>query len=170
MGDKALDTTSSKQGFFGLHSAYDLLNKLGRDWNKLEASTNPDTLFNFFVTAWSIHDWVKEERPDLVDALNTIYGSTGPLFYCREIGNKAKHFRLRNNRTNEHPDPTSTIASVGAFASQGLNDVDVNGGRLQWQLYYADRLVIEDAVAYALSSVHELVDFFKRHGIAPDST
>ncbi|MFU2004793.1 hypothetical protein ACLQ9J_04585 [Bordetella hinzii] len=152
-------------GFFGLHDSRDLLNKLGRDYDKLVVAPNVDTLFNFFVTGWSIRDWILRERPELRDSVNELYN--GDLLYCQEIGNKAKHFELTQHRNKDRPDPDTVIWSLGALNEAPLNAHAVNEGELVWSLHYGDSIAVPDVLVYARHVIDTLVRFFSRHHISP---
>lgn len=83
------------KGIFELKNASELLEKLKRDFVKLEDSPlDSDAAYNFFVTAGHMLDWL---YPDSGDAGNRkkrkdIYEGEPLLQVCAHIANGAKHF------------------------------------------------------------------------------
>lgn len=152
-------------GFFSMRSASDLLEKLGRDSEKLSATTDADTLFNFFVTAWSLHDWIAAEHPALKQSVDALFD--GELLYCQEIGNKAKHFELTRQRGDPRrsSDPTTQTFDFGTLNTMPVNEGLVNGGGTRWQLAYSDRIAIDDVNQYAELVLHCLRSFFQDNNI-----
>jgi len=152
--------------FFGLNNARDLLNKLGRDFEKLEDQPNVDSLFNFFVTAGSIKDWILVERPELKDRVDDLYN--GRLLYCLEIGNKAKHLVLTKSRGRVGlPDPVTTVSDLSTLNGTAINDVAVGSTAYGWSLGYGEETHVPDLLEYAKEVVYTLVDFFGIHSISP---
>ena len=153
-------------GFFRLDNARDLLDKLVRDHDKLVTEPTADTVFNFFVTGWSIRDWILSERPDLRGQVNDLYD--GELQYCQDIGNKAKHFTLIRHRTYARPsDPDTVISSWGALNETPINAHAINGGEIRWSLSYGGIVAISNVFEYAKYVVDALVAFFDRYEISP---
>lgn len=151
-------------GFFHLRCAHDLLDKLGRDYARLTENPSADTLFDFFVTAWSISDWIKKERSDLHQAVSDLYQNRGPLFHCREIGNKAKHFVLTSERRKK-PDPEARIQGLGGLNSSAFNTEAFNEGRVSWQLAYNNGVEVADVFHYAGQTLEILRAFFEANRI-----
>ncbi|MGL4500536.1 MAG: hypothetical protein ACRCU2_15825 [Planktothrix sp.] len=81
----------------GFDNARDLFEKLKRDAEKLENEVNPDNMFNFIVTAFSICDWVEKDTR----VLKRVKKKLGSLRedtiieICQDIANSSKHFVLR---------------------------------------------------------------------------
>jgi hypothetical protein len=80
--------------FFEFSTPRQILGKAIRDLQKLEEELTIDNVFNFFVTAYHVVDYVRtmEAAPD--DAIRDLYEE--PDFrMCRYICNKGKHLALR---------------------------------------------------------------------------
>jgi hypothetical protein len=85
---------------FGLRSARDLFDKLGRDAALLDAQVTGDRFFNFVVTGYSLIDWVKKDNsiPTVArSAVQSLY--TDPsIQICGDLATACKHFELTKRR------------------------------------------------------------------------
>lgn len=83
-------------GWFGFETLEDLLDKLGRDLEKLNQDPgDADTAFNCFITAWSLIDWLHPGDPSTREALRR---ENPVLQACAHLADGSKHLRLNNPR------------------------------------------------------------------------
>jgi hypothetical protein len=91
-------------GFFELRTAESMLEKAKRELTRIEAEDSIDHVYNFFVTAYHIVDYLDGRLKE--QALND------PLIQkCGDACNKAKHMRL----TRRRPDVETTNRFNGAI-------------------------------------------------------
>lgn len=105
------------QGLFALKTSEDLLEKLRREYERLNQSPiDSDIAFNFFVTAEHLIDWVyhgqinKNKRTNLRD--NDVL-----LQVCSHIANGSKHFVAESKH---HKTVSDTSIMDGAFQSNAF--------------------------------------------------
>ncbi len=78
---------------FELSTPRHMLEKARRDFEKLSQDTNTNNVFDFFVTAYHIVDYVKALKTVAPDDINALYEE--PDFRrCKYICNKSKHRTL----------------------------------------------------------------------------
>jgi len=81
---------------YGLISAKDLLAKLRRDAELLDAEVTSDRFFNFVVTGYSLIDWIKND-PSVPSsakaAVPSLYADRW-LKVCGDLAIASKHFTL----------------------------------------------------------------------------
>jgi len=83
------------QGFFTIRDHEDMLAKAERELDRMEADLNTDTVFNFFVSAYHVMDYVKA-IPVPKTATDLMYAD--PDFeMCQFICNKGKHLELKRD-------------------------------------------------------------------------
>lgn len=145
------------QAFFEFCTPADLLKKLHRELDRLQKEFDLDHIFNFFVTAFSIRDWVGESREDLKEEICNLYSDEGPLWNCAVLGNKAKHLVLRQNDPN-------TLSWSGTLNGSPLNTVLLNGGPMRVLMSPTGGAHF-DVWHYANYSVALLDQWFKDHGL-----
>jgi hypothetical protein len=93
------------EGFFELHTAHDLLQKLVREYAQWkDAPLNVDRAWNFFVTAEHLPDWIywqdaPKTRPDLLDEKTPRqFKHTHPLTrICSHLASGGKHLYLKDS-------------------------------------------------------------------------
>lgn len=89
--------------FFELRSPRDVLEKARRELARLESELHIDHVFNFFVTAYHIRDYIlKTSAVPQVDL--EIFLKDPELQACRDLCDKGKHLKLKNR-----PDPNTII-------------------------------------------------------------
>jgi hypothetical protein len=94
----------SAQGFFGLSTAEDLLEKLRFERDSIVRNPqDPFTLFNFFVTAYHIAEWAGLKHLQRQEPL---------LEICGHLANGVKHFRLDGSKHTQIRD-TKDLSYVG---------------------------------------------------------
>jgi hypothetical protein len=110
--------------FFDLRSPRDMLKKAEREHARLNSDLSVDNIFNFFVTAFHIKDYVESTRDDLKQPVKD-YLQDEDFVMCRFICNKGKHLKLTFT-----PDRSTEMRRIppavpGAFC---FNQVVFNGG------------------------------------------
>jgi hypothetical protein len=119
--------------FFELRTARDIFAKAEREFKRLQSEFSIDNIFNFFVTAYHIQDYVRISSTVPQHILDTFLSDTD-LRDCHNLCNKGKHLRL-THRT----DPRTRIYS-GAINGAPLNTLPINGGD-KWVLITDSREV-----------------------------
>ncbi len=102
-------------GLFELKTPQDLLNKLRREYERLQLSPlDQDVAFNFFVTAEHMSDWIYPGASGSSNAKhrNELKEKNTLLLICSHLANGSKHFEVNNKRHNSVSD---TSISKGAF-------------------------------------------------------
>ena len=108
--------------FYTLRTPRDLLDKAKREYSKLQATPSTDTVFNFFVTAYHVIDYVKVLATVSPTFIDSMYADDD-FKLCQFLCNKGKHLELRKP------------APYGA-----KHEPAVEGGTLGTFLLGADRL------------------------------
>jgi hypothetical protein len=127
MGDVIRDKEQTFPGFFELRTAESMLEKAKRELTRIEAEESIDHIYNFFVTANHIVDYLdgrlsKQEVKDIFkDQL---------MQFCADACNKAKHMRLdpsKQSKNNKRPDmPTSDRVKGAVFNTAPFNKFAFN--------------------------------------------
>lgn len=141
--------------FFELRTPRDMLEKAKREYAKLQQQWDIDNVFNFFVTAWHIKDYI--EGTEAVE--NTVLAdflADQDIKDCNYLCNKGKHLKLRN-ATNH----ISTIWN-GCLNGAPLNAIEINGND-KWILINGDREVDTKWLAERVLAKWE--KFFSTHGL-----
>jgi len=82
-------------GFFDIGTSQDLFEKLRHEYQRILAAPGDRYVaMNFFVTARSLSDWVKEQY-------NRQVGRCPLLEVCRELANNSKHHSLRYEQVKD---------------------------------------------------------------------
>ena len=141
-----------------LGSSTDMLSKARRDLARLRDDVNIDTVFNFFVTAYHVQDYLRAEAPNRggeVDALLT----DPDLVVCRSICNQGKHLRVdrKANPVGARVSGRSGVIGIGVIGEM------VVGAGILWDLTYDG--TSHDPIALAQRVLAELEKFFIAHGI-----
>jgi hypothetical protein len=98
-------------GWFGFRTPEDLLEKLERDLEKLHQNPgDADTAFNFFITAWSLIDWLHPNDHSICEALR----HKNPILQaCAHLADGSKHLQLKNLR---HVSIRNTVRGAARWA------------------------------------------------------
>ena len=131
-------------GFFELGTAEKMLEKAKRELARLEDDVSIDPVFNFFVTAYHIADYLDERLEEKVKKESWFR-------LCRDAGNKAKHMELTHS-----PDPEAT---KDYYLADGLG---VQGVR--WGIQWPDG-EFREVVSFAREVIAKWEEFFVKHGI-----
>ena len=86
--------------FFQFVGPRDILNKAHRDLARLHSDPNIDTVFDFFVTAYHVMDYVKALGTVPATSLDSLYAEED-FQMCQYICNKGKHLALRRGDSYE---------------------------------------------------------------------
>ena len=137
--------------FFELRTPKDMLEKSRREHERLVGDFNIDHLFNFFVTANHIRDYVC--KSGLVDqCLLEEFMSNQDLRDCRDLCNQGKHLIL-TRRSN----PTTTILS-GCIGGAPIGVLPIGGGD-KWVLLSEGREVdVQDLAQRVLEKWNNFFD------------
>lgn len=141
--------------FFELRSPRDMLEKARREYQRLVCNLDIDNMFNFFVTAYHIKDYI-----DVMDAVeNEIieqFFTDFDMMDCRSLCNKGKHLTLTRST-----DPRTVVWSnlVGG-APFG---VIPPGGDSRWMLFTGGREV--DVKRLAERVLAKWGKFFEENGL-----
>lgn len=130
--------------FFELRSARDIFLKTERELHKLQLELTIDNIFNFFVTAYHIQDYVRHEGTVHQIALESFL-SDADLKDCHDLCDKGKHLRL-----TRRADPKTQMYS-GALNGAPFNEVSFNGGD-KWVLLTEQREVDVEWLAHRVTA------------------
>lgn len=117
--------------FFELHTARDMFAKAEREYQRLQLEFAIDHLFNFFVTAYHIQDYVRKTTIVPPSSLESFL-SDQDMKDCRDLCDKGKHLRL-----TKRSDPTTVIWN-GTLRGAPLRALPLCGGD-KWVLFSGDR-------------------------------
>lgn len=120
--------------FFHLRTPKDMLEKAHREHGRLTTSWNIDNLFNFFVTAYHIRDYIlmtgAVERSELDE-----FFRDPDMSACRDMCNKGKHLTLVRQ-----PEDPKTLMWSGCLGGAPLGSMPLGAGDV-WVLHTADRAI-----------------------------
>jgi hypothetical protein len=104
-------------GIFGLTDPRDLLDKLTYDLKRLKADEGQQamlyTAYDFFVTAYSLVDWEKEQ-PHMTPAQKDALYAPMIIKICSDIANGSKHFRRDKQSGRRDKQPKTTVKTHSA--------------------------------------------------------
>lgn len=97
---KTKDNKKEKSGkrppaYFELSSPKDMLSKARREYQRLSKCINIDNVFNFFVTAYHIRDYIESTNSVEKNMIDNFFKDP-ELQICRDLCNKGKHLFLDN--------------------------------------------------------------------------
>ncbi|MDR8032095.1 hypothetical protein [Burkholderia cenocepacia] len=143
-------------GFFELTDAAAMVCKARRELDRLAGEPSIDHVFNFFVTAHSVTDYLKGT---VAEADRSALLAEPDIQLCRDVSNKAKHMRLDRGR----PDPATHRVS-GALGSAAFNTVAFNASGERW-VRWPDGTEVE-MQSFGTRVLARLEQFLTAHGIA----
>src|ERR1700734_3582872 len=112
--------------YFQLQTPRDMLEKARREHDRLFADFNIDNVFNFFVTAYHIQDYIKMAG-SVPRAVLRSFLNDPDLKAARDMCNKGKHMML-----TQGPDPVTNRRIIGPLNTHPLNTLPINGIRVVW--------------------------------------
>jgi hypothetical protein len=136
-----------------------MLEKARREHSRLTAAFNIDNVFNFFVTAYHIQDYVRESNavpPVTIDA----FVDSQDIKDARDLCDKGKHLHLTRRK---YPDPSATRRVRGPLNTVPLNTMVLNGGKEIWMLESGARTV--EVAALADRVIRQWDAFFATNGL-----
>jgi hypothetical protein len=139
-------------GFFELGTAESMLKKARRELTRLVAEDSIDHVYNFFVTAYHISDYLDDSAKEAIRA--------DPLIMlCADACNKAKHMRLRRSR----PDVETRSRFWGALNTAPCNKIALNKIRVERWIIWEDGGTLE-VVKFARDVIAKWDEFFGMPG------
>lgn len=145
--------------FFTLRTPRDMFQKAEREHVRLQEQVHIDSIFNFFVTAHHIRDYVlrngRVPQKDLEDFLRD-----PDLQDCRDLCDKGKHLTL-----TKRPDPKAQhIEFSGCIGGAPIGAMPIGGGSIEyWTLTTDSRSV--DVKTLADAVLKKWSEFLLRHGL-----
>lgn len=142
-----------------LGSSTDMLSKARRELARLRDDVSIDTVFNFFVTAYHVQDYLRSDVPKGdVDALLT----DPDLVVCRSICNQGKHLKVdrRASPVGAKLSGRSGVVGIGVVGEM------VVGAGILWDLTYDG--TSHDPISLAERVLAKLEEFFVAHGISTE--
>jgi hypothetical protein len=143
--------------FFELSTPRDMLDKAKREYTKLQQRWDIDNVFNFFVTARHIKDYIIETKAVDETLLNDFLAAQD-LKDCQYLCDKGKHLRLNNKNFPNH----LTTIWDGSINGAPVNAIDINGNS-KWVLINGDREVDVKWLAERVLAKWE--KFFSEHSL-----
>ena len=140
---------------FELRTPRDMLEKARREHQRLGERFDIDNLFNFFVTAYHISDYIRKTKAVSQVMLDTFLQDQD-IKDCRDLCNTGKHLTLTNRA-----DPTTHVWS-GCLGGAPMGVLPIGGGD-KWVLFAADREVDVEWLAERVLTKWE--SFFSTHGL-----
>lgn len=142
-------------GFFELRTPADMLKKAERELARFQSDFSIDSLFNFFVTAYHVQDYIRATAAVPQAALESLLADPD-LRACRDLCDKGKHLRL-----TRRSDPDTDMVD-GCFSGATFGELAFSEGE-EWTLVYDDRAVEVRSLAERV--INKWKSFFARHGI-----
>ena len=141
-----------------LASSTDMLSKVKRELVKLRDDVSVDTVFNFFVTAYHVQDYLRAERPNLAGDIDNLIADPD-MVICRSICNQGKHLKVDRKAlpVQEKMSGRSGVVGIGVVGQM------VVGAGIVWDLTHDGKS--HDPIALAERVLTGLEKFFVGHGI-----
>jgi hypothetical protein len=143
--------------FFEFRTPRDMLEKARREHARLTASVTIDNVFNFFVSAYHIQDYIRQNRPGLTNALKEFIKDQD-FKDTRNICDKGKHMLLQTRHQ-----PITTRRRIGAINTAPLNTLPINASKDEWTLLTGNRTV--DVLRLAERVLSKWDAFFTAQGL-----
>ena len=115
------------QSFFELATPFDMLEKAKRELYRIKNCIHIDYVYNFYVTAYHIKDYVEIKNPEKTEELKKFL-SHPDLENCRILCNRGKHLKLIKK------DPKSTIVYDNAPSGNTPIGSMILSGGADWVL------------------------------------
>ena len=138
-------------------SSTDMLSKARRELARLHNDVNIDTVFNFFVTAYHVQDYLRADAPkEDVDTLLT----DPDIVVCRSICNQGKHLKVDRKASPVGAKVSGRSGVVGI----GVVGEMVVGAGILWDLTYDG--TSHNPISLAERVLAKLEEFFVAHNIS----
>lgn len=141
--------------FFELRTPADMLAKARREHQRLRERFDIDNVFNFFVTANHIRDYIQKTEA-VEKAIIDAFLQDQDMKDCRDLCDKGKHLTL-----TKRTDPSTGIWS-GCIGGAPIGELPI-GGEDQWVLFSGDREIDVEWLADRVLAKWEA--FFSTHGL-----
>lgn len=115
--------------FFEIATPRDMLDKAQREYARLSSVFDIDNVFNFFVTAYHISDYVSKTNSVPKVVLDSFL-SDREIQACHDLCDKGKHMRL-TKKSRVDPD---TVMYGGALGEAPLGVMCLSGGE-KWVVF-----------------------------------
>ena len=139
--------------FLELRTPRDMLMKAKREHSRLKTSFDIDNVFNFFVTANHIRDYIEKNGAAPHSKMEEFFEDQD-IRDCRDLCDKAKHLRL-----TKRPDPLTHRWS-GVIGGAPINALPI-GGDGEWELWSDGRKV--NIARLADRVIDKWDEFFSAH-------
>lgn len=154
-------------GFFALDDARSMFDKAEREYKRLQAEQSIDNIFNFFVTAYHIGDYLRSDNKIAPDAIKALLVDPD-MERCAHVCNKSKHAVLTRGDFNpkqglRRPSPTAATEN-GTIGGSAINAHVVNGSP-EISLYYPDTQERVFISPLADRVMQRLICFIEEHNI-----
>ena len=127
------DNNVPEPNFFDLATPRDMLEKAKRELARLEARVHIDNVYNFYVTAYHIQDYVRKTNPSKIGELEKFI-THQDLKDCQDLCDKGKHLKLtKKNR----PDPQAIVYDQLLSGNTPLGSMKLDEGH-EWTLITSD--------------------------------
>src|SRR5258708_3859170 len=114
--------------YFELRTPRDMLEKARREHARLLANFDIDNVFNFFVTAWHIQDYILKTNAVPQSKIETFVKDTD-IQCARDLCDKGKHLTL-----TKRPDPITDLQYGNAVADFAIAGEAIAGSDGKWAL------------------------------------
>lgn len=141
--------------FFELMSAEAMLGKAKREFERLREEPSIDHVYNFFVTAYHIVDYLEQRLSK--EAIKTIR-AIPVIQFCGDVCNKAKHMTLSRGRSD-----VATQSFSDAINGVPLNAIAINAPGERW-VRWQDGTQLE-VVIFATNVIATWEQLFTDYGI-----
>ena len=119
--------------FFDLATPQDMLEKAKRELARMEAEVHIDNVYNFYVTAYHIQDYVQKTNPSKIEELQNFLAQQD-LKDCQDLCNKGKHLTLTKKNS---PDPKAIVYDNQLSGNTPLGSLKFDAGP-EWMLITSD--------------------------------
>ena len=147
-------------GFFSLDTARAVFDKAAREYERLRATPSTDNVFNFFVTAYHVGDYLRADNQVAPDEIKALLNEPD-MQRCAHVCNQGKHAVLTQREFKNRPSPVAAVES-GAIGMSAINSHAINGAP-PISLYYPDTQERVDILPLADRVMDRLAQFFADH-------
>jgi hypothetical protein len=145
--------------FFELRTPRDMLDKAHREHERIKQALNIDNVFNFFVTANHIRDYIRKTNSVPQSVLDT-FSQDQDIKDCADLCDKGKHLRLTRH---DRIDPATDTHRGSAIVGRAIVGRAIVGSAGRWAMSSGGRLVFVEELAERLMQKWDA--FFAQHGL-----
>ena len=155
------------QDFFEISSPKDMLHKATREFRRMQENLNTDNIFNFFVTAWHVQDYVLVQMgwttgkplPKIIKDLRT----EADIQRCRFICDKGKHLKVTADHHKKFVKSDELKHRSGALGMAGMGKFAIGEGPKNKLMVNG---VEEDVIQLGEKILALWEAFLKKHGLS----